>query len=228
MLAFQGEAEAAGSMVVLRTPVLSGRVRGDGFDLAISGDEPTSIRCRCLVNAAGLYAPALARTIDKVLRETIPSAYFCRGVYFSLTDRAAFRRLVYPGPPPGGLGVHLTLDLARQARFCPDIEWISEVDCTVHPERGEAFYSAIRSYWPELRHGTLQPGYAGIRPKVGGPNDPAVDFVVQGPEIHGVPRLMNLYGIESPELTASMPLADEVVHRLGLTGAERPVWERAA
>jgi L-2-hydroxyglutarate oxidase LhgO len=116
-------------MVVLRTPVLSGRVRGDGFDLAISGDEPTSIRCRCLVNAAGLYAPALARTIDKVPRETIPSAYFCRGVYFSLTGRAAFRRLGYPVPPPGGLGVHLTLDLVRQARFCPDIEWISEVDC---------------------------------------------------------------------------------------------------
>jgi L-2-hydroxyglutarate oxidase LhgO len=119
--------------------------------------------------------------------------------------------------------VHLTLDLARQARFCPDIEWISEVDCTVHPEHGEAFYSAIRSYWPELRHGTLEPGCARIRPKVSGPNDPAVDFVVQGPEIHGVPRLVNLYGIESPGLTASMPLADEVVHRLSLTGAERPV-----
>lgn len=124
--------------------------------------------------------------------------------------------------------MHLTLDLAGQARFGPDIEWISEVDYTVHPERGEAFYAAIRRYWPELRLGALQPGYAGIRPKISGPNDPAVDFVVQGPEIHGVPRLVNLYGIESPGLTASMALADEVVRRLGLTGAERPIWERAA
>ena len=209
MLAVQGEAEAAGAMVVLRTPMLSGRrVCGDGLDLAIGGDEPPSIRCRCLGNAAGLYAPALARTIDGVPRETIPPAYFCRGVYFSLTGRAPFRCLVYPVRPPGGLGVHLTLDLAGQARFGPDVDWVSEVGYTVHPERGEAFYAAIRSYWPELRHSTLQPGYAGIRPKISGPNDPAVDFVVQGPEIHGVPRLVNLYGIESPGLTASMPLAD--------------------
>jgi L-2-hydroxyglutarate oxidase LhgO len=223
MLAFQGDAEAAGAMVVLRTPVLSGRVRDGGFDLAIGGDEPTSIRCRCLVNAAGLYAPALAHAIDGVPPETIPPAYFCRGVYFSLAGRAPFRRLVYPVPPPGGLGVHITVDLAGQARFGPDVEWIYEVDYTVDPARGDAFYAAIRTYWPGLRDGALQPGYAGVRPKISGPNEPAVDFVVQGPEVHGVPGLINLYGIESPGLTASMPLADEVVRQLVLLSAEQAV-----
>ena len=222
MLAFQGEAEAAGAMVVLRTPVLSGRVRADGFDLAIGGDEPTCIRCRCLVNATGLYAPALAQAIDGVPRETIPPAYFCRGVYFSLAGQAPFRRLVYPVPPLGGLGVHITVDLAGQARFGPDVEWISEVDYTVDSARGEAFYAAIRTYWPGLRDGALQPGYAGVRPKISGPKEPAADFVVQGPKTHGVPGLINLYGIESPGLTASMPLADEVVRQLTLSATEQP------
>jgi L-2-hydroxyglutarate oxidase LhgO len=223
MIGFQGEAEAAGATVALRTPVLSGRVRDEGFDLTVGGSEPTSIRCRCLVNAAGLYAPALAHTIDGVPRETIPPAYFCRGVYFSLAGRAPFRRLVYPVPPPGGLGVHITVDLAGQARFGPDVEWISEVDYSVDPARGDAFYAAIRTYWPRLRDGALQPGYAGVRPKISGPKEPAVDFVVQGQEIHGVPGLVNLYGIESPGLTASMPLADEVLRQLTLIPAEQSV-----
>ena len=214
MLAYQGEAEAAGAMVVLRTPVLSGKVRDEGFDLAIGGDEPTAIRCRFLVNAAGLYAPALARAIEGVPPETIPPAYFCRGVYFTLTGRAPFRRLIYPVPVAGGLGVHITVDLAGQARFGPDVEWISSVDYTVDPARGEKFYDAVRTYWPDLRSGSLQPGYAGIRPKISGPADPAADFVVQGPEIHGVPGLVNLYGIESPGLTSSLPLADEVARKL--------------
>jgi len=223
MLAFQAEAEAAGAMVVLRTPVLSGQVRDDGFDLAIGGEEPTAIRCRCLVNAAGLNAPALARAIDGVPQATIPTAYFCRGVYFSLAGRPPFRHLVYPVPPAGGLGVHLTLDLAGQARFGPDVEWISEVDYTVDPARGDTFYAAIRTYWPELRNDALQPGYAGIRPKISGPTEPAVDFVVQGPAAHGVPGLVNLYGIESPGLTASIPLADEVVRQLSLSPADQSV-----
>jgi len=209
-------------MVVLRAPVLSGRVRDEGFELVIGGEEPATIRCRCVVNAAGLYAPAVARAIDGVPRETIPPAYFCRGVYFSL-GRAPFRRLVYPVPPPGGLGVHLTLDLAGQARFGPDVEWISEVDYSVDPGRGDSFYAAIRIYWPGLPSGALQPGYAGVRPKITGPKEPAVDFVVQGTEIQGVPGLINLYGIESPGLTASMPLADEVMRRLALSPSEQPV-----
>jgi L-2-hydroxyglutarate oxidase LhgO len=214
MLAFEGEAEAAGAMVVLRAPVLRGRVHHDGFHLSIGGEEPSEVRCRILVNAAGLYAPALAHAILGIPRETIPPAFFCRGVYFTVVGRAPFRRLVYPVPPPGGLGVHITLDLAGQARFGPDVEWISEVDYAVDPARGEAFYAAIRAYWPGLRDGALQPGYAGVRPKISGPSEPAADFIVQGPEVHGIPRLVNLYGIESPGLTAALPLADEVIERL--------------
>ncbi len=146
-----------------------------------------------------------------------PAAYFCRGVYFTLSGKTPFRHLVYPVPPPGGLGVHITLDLAGQARFGPDVEWISSVDYTVNPERGEAFYAAVRRYWPSLRDGALQPGYAGIRPKISGPTEPAADFVVQGPSTHGVPGLVNLYGIESPGLTASLALADEVASRMAET-----------
>ena len=214
MLAYQGDAEAAGAFVAFRSPVLSGRVGNDGFRLEVGGDEPTTIGCRMLVNAAGLTAPALARVIEGVPPETIPPAYFCRGVYFTLSARSPFRRLIYPVPVPGGLGVHITLDLAGQARFGPDVEWIESIDYGVDPRRGDAFYAAVRRYWPGLRDGALQPGYAGIRPKISSPTEPAADFVVQGPEAHGVPGLVNLYGIESPGLTASLPLADEVLRKL--------------
>jgi len=195
--------------------MLGGHVRNDGFELSVGGDEPTTIRCRLLVNAAGLHAPALARSIEGVPPESIPPAYFCRGVYFTLSGRSPFTRLIYPVPEPGGLGVHITLDLAGQARFGPDVEWIPEVDYAVDPQRGDVFYAAVRRYWPGLRDGTLQPGYAGIRPKISGPNEPAADFVVQGLETHDVPGLVNLYGIESSGLTSSLPLADEAVRRLG-------------
>jgi L-2-hydroxyglutarate oxidase LhgO len=214
MLAYQGEAEAAGATVVLRTPVLSGSVRNNGFELDVGGDDPTTIRCRFLVNASGLYAPALAHALKGVPPETVPRAYFCRGVYFTLSGRVPFRRLIYPVPVAGGLGVHITLDLAGQARFGPDVEWIPSVDYSVDPARGEVFYAAVRTYWPDLRDGSLQPGYAGIRPKISGPAEAAADFVIQGPEAHNVPGLVNLYGIESPGLTASLPLADEVVWKL--------------
>jgi L-2-hydroxyglutarate oxidase LhgO len=211
MLAYQGEAEAAGAFVAFRTPVLGGHVRGDGFELSVGGDEPTTIRCRYLINAAGLYAPTVAGSIEGIPRQTIPPAYFCRGVYFTLSGKTPFHRLIYPVPVPGGLGVHITLDLAGQARFGPDVEWIETVDYAVDPRRGDKFYDAVRRYWPGLRDGALQPGYAGIRPKISGP----ADFVVQGPEAHGIPGLVNLYGIESPGLTSSLPLADEAVRQLG-------------
>lgn len=214
MLAYQGEAQSAGAIVVLRTPVLSGTVRNDGFELAIGGGEPTTIRCRLLVNAAGLHASALTQALEGIPPETIPPAFFCRGVYFTLSGSAPFRHLIYPVPDADGLGVHVTLDLAGQARFGPDVEWISSIDYTVDPARGNAFYDAVRTYWPGLRDGALQPGYAGIRPKISGPGEPAADFLVQGAETHGVPGLVNLYGIESPGLTASLALADEVVQKL--------------
>jgi L-2-hydroxyglutarate oxidase LhgO len=214
MLAYQGEAEAAGAAVAFRAPVLSGRARDGGFELMVGGAEPTTIGCRLLVNAAGLYAPALARAIDGIPPESVPPAYFCRGVYFTLSGRSPFRHLIYPVPMPGGLGVHITLDLAGQARFGPDVEWIESVDYAIDPRRGDAFYAAVRRYWPGLRDGALQPGYAGIRPKISGPAEPAADFLVQGRAEHGIPGLVNLYGIESPGLTASLPLADEVLKKL--------------
>jgi L-2-hydroxyglutarate oxidase LhgO len=214
MLAFLGEAEAAGAALVLRTPVEGGRICESGFELSVGGAEPTALRCHTLVNAAGLHAPALARAIAGIPPQTIPPAYFCRGVYFTLTGDTPFRHLIYPVPVPGGLGTHLTLDLAGQARFGPDVEWIAAIDYAVDPARGEAFYAAVRRYWPGLRDGALQPGYAGIRPKISGPGEPAADFLVQGPTRHGVPDLVNFYGIESPGLTASLSLAEEAMRQL--------------
>jgi L-2-hydroxyglutarate oxidase LhgO len=214
MLAYQGDAEALGAIVALRTPVEAARATNRGFELRLGGAEPVTIFCRFLVNSAGLEAPLFARAIEGMGQEHVPPAYFCRGVYFTLSGRAPFRRLVYPVPEPGGLGVHITLDLAGQARFGPDVEWIDGIDYAVDPRRGDKFYAAIRRYWPRLEDGRLQPGYAGIRPKISGPMEPAADFVVQGPETHGVPGLVNLFGIESPGLTASLALADEVVAKL--------------
>jgi L-2-hydroxyglutarate oxidase LhgO len=227
MLAYQADLEAAGGMVVLRAPVLSGKVEGGGFSLAVGGAEPTTLRCRTLVNSAGLHAPALARRIAGIPSSAIPRDYFCRGVYFTLSGRTPFRHLVYPVPEPGGLGIHVTLDLAGQARFGPDVEWIDRVDYAVDPRRGERFYAAARRYWPGLPDGALQAGYAGIRPKISGPKEPAADFLIQGPAEHGVPGLVNLYGIESPGLTASLAIARHVARLLG-TPAESAVPRQAA
>ncbi len=211
MLAYQGDAEAAGAMVVFRAPVEGGRVTDDGFALSVGGAEKMELACRYLVNSAGLYAPSLARRIAGIPASSIPRDYLCRGVYFTLSGRAPFSHLIYPVPEKAGLGVHLTLDLAFQARFGPDVEWIDTVDYTVDPRRGDSFYAAIRRYWPDLPDGALQPGYAGIRPKIVGPGEAAGDFVIQGAGEHGIPGLINLYGIESPGLTASLALAEHVV-----------------
>jgi L-2-hydroxyglutarate oxidase LhgO len=227
MLAYQGDAEAQGAMVALRAPLLSGRVGENGFLLEIGGAEPMSLDCRLLINSAGVHAPSLARRIAGIPAASIPRDYFCRGVYFTLSGRSPFRHLIYPVPEPGGLGVHLTLDLAGQARFGPDVEWIDGIDYTVDPRRGDRFYAAIRTYWPGLRDGALQPGYAGIRPKISGPTEPAADFLVQGPADHGVPGLVNLYGIESPGLTSSLAIADHVVKLLD-TPAESAIPQRRA
>ena len=214
MLAYEGEAEALGAILALRTPVLAARATNRGFELRLGGADPAALSCRFLVNSAGLEAPAFAGAIEGMPAEHVPPAYFCRGVYFTLSGRAPFSRLVYPVPEPGGLGVHITLDLAGQARFGPDVEWIDGIDYNVDPRRGDKFYAAVRRYWPRLEDGRLQPGYAGIRPKISGPAEPAADFVVQGPQSHGLPGLVNLYGIESPGLTASLSLADQVVATL--------------
>ncbi len=214
MLAYLGDAEAAGASIAYRASVRRGRVTGDGFALDVGGDEAMSLDCKVLVNSAGLYAPSLARRIAGVPPASIPKDYFCRGVYFTLAGRAPFSRLVYPVPEHAGLGVHLTLDMGGQAKFGPDTEWIDGVDYTVDPRRGDKFYAAIRAYWPGLKDETLQPGYAGIRPKISGPTEPAADFVVQGPGDHGVAGLINLYGIESPGLTSSLAIAEHVMGML--------------
>jgi L-2-hydroxyglutarate oxidase LhgO len=207
MLAYLGDAETAGAMLGLKSPLTEVLVLDSGFEIH---SEETSIHAKILVNSAGLRAPSIARLMAGFPADKIPPEYYAKGNYYSLTGRPPFSRLVYPVPEPGGLGVHVTLDLAGQARFGPDVEWIESIDYEVDPRRAERFYAAIRRYWPALPDGALAPGYAGIRPKISGPKEPAADFVLQGPAQHGVAGLVNLFGIESPGLTASLALADDV------------------
>jgi L-2-hydroxyglutarate oxidase LhgO len=211
MLALQGDAENAGAVPVFFSPVTGGRAVRGGVEIDVGGIEPMSLRCRLLVNSAGLHAPGLAARFVGMPRDRVPDAYFAKGNYFTLSGRSPFARLIYPVPVPGGLGVHLTIDLGGQARFGPDVQWIDTIDYTVDPARADSIYAAVRKYWPDLKDGALQPGYSGIRPKIVPRGAPAQDFVVQGPQTHGVPGLINLFGIESPGLTASLALADYVV-----------------
>lgn len=215
MLALLGDAEAHGAMLAFVSPLARARVQTGGrIELEVGGAEPMLLSARTVVNAAGLTAPSVARRIEGYPAEKSPPEFYAKGNYYSLTGRSPFSRLVYPVPEPGGLGVHVTIDLGGQARFGPDVEWIDRIDYDVDPRRAEKFYAAIRRYWPQLPDGALAPGYAGIRPKISGPKDPAPDFVIQGPQDHGVPGLVNLFGIESPGLTASLALAEEVARRL--------------
>jgi L-2-hydroxyglutarate oxidase LhgO len=212
MLAYLADAERAGAMLALRSPLERGVVRSDGIELHVAGSDP--ILAAALVNSAGLRAPSLARRIEGFPAELAPPELYAKGNYYTLATRAPFSRLVYPVPERGGLGVHVTLDLGGRARFGPDVEWVDRIDYTVDPRRAERFYSAIRRYWPGLLDDALEPGYAGIRPKISGKDAPAADFLVQGPRTHGVPGLVNLFGIESPGLTASLPLADAALEHL--------------
>jgi len=211
MLALQGEAEASGALFVFHSPVERGQVTEDGIELHIAGAEPMALLARLVVNSAGLHAPALAARIAGMPAEHIPTAYYAKGNYFTLAGRSPFARLIYPVPVPGGLGVHLTIDLGGQARFGPDVEWVSALDYTVDPARAEVFYAAVRRYWPALKDGALQPGYSGIRPKIVPPAVAGQDFVVQARNTHGVDGLINLFGIESPGLTAAIALAEYVL-----------------
>ena len=221
MLAYLGDLENAGGGLVLRSPVDRVLARRQGFVLQVGGDAPTELETGVLVNAAGLHATALACRIDGLDPAQVPRTWFAKGNYYALTSRSPFTHLVYPVPEPGGLGVHLTLDLAGQARFGPDVEWLEAetpdaIDYAVDPARSIAFYAAIRRYWPGLRDDALVPAYSGVRPKLQGPGAPSSDFMLQGPEAHGVAGLMNLFGIESPGLTASLAIATEVARRLGV------------
>jgi L-2-hydroxyglutarate oxidase LhgO len=210
MLALRGDAEESGAAFAFHTPLLRARASAGGIELDAGGEAPTTLACRLLINAAGLSASAIARSIDGMPIELIPPAYLAKGNYFSCSARAPFSRLIYPVPEPGGLGVHLTLDMAGQARFGPDVEWIDTIDYAVDPARAERFYPAIRRYWPTLPDGALMPSYSGIRPKIVPPAVAVQDFLIQGPRDHGVAGLINLFGIESPGLTSSLAIADHV------------------
>src|SRR5712691_8307102 len=210
MLALRGAAEDHGAAIAFRSPLLAGRIREGGIELEVGGAEPMRLLAQTVVNCAGLFAQDVARSIGGFPGERIPPSHYCKGNYFSLSGRSPFTRLVYPAPEAAGLGVHLTLDLAGQARFGPDVEWIERIDYDVDPRRSEIFYDAIRSYWPGLKDGALQPAYSGIRPKLQARGQPASDFLIQGPADHGVAGLVNLFGIESPGLTASLAIGDAV------------------
>ncbi|MCF8168685.1 MAG: NAD(P)/FAD-dependent oxidoreductase [Rhodoferax sp.] len=209
MLSLQADLENAGGMVALNSALARALCTPDYIDLeALDG---TCLRANAVVNAAGLHAPELASRFEGLPAHHVPTAHFAKGNYFSLAGKSPFTRLIYPVPEAAGLGVHLTLDLAGQARFGPDVEWVDSPDAlTVAPERSAVFYAAIRNYWPALPDHALLPAYAGIRPKISGPDEPTRDFCIQGPPDHGVRGLVNLFGIESPGLTASMAIADRV------------------
>ncbi|MCZ2419936.1 MAG: NAD(P)/FAD-dependent oxidoreductase [Burkholderiales bacterium] len=216
MLALLGDAEAHGAALALKSPLLRAEARGDGFLLEVGGGEPMRLACGILINSAGLHAAKVAAAIDGLAARHVPALRYARGNYFALAGRAPFSRLVYPLPEPGGLGVHLTLDLGGQARFGPDVEWVDTIDYSVDPRRADAFYAEVRKYWPQLPDGALQPAYAGIRPKLAGPDEPAADFLVQSAAMHGVAGLVNLFGIESPGLTACLALAEHACGELNL------------
>src|SRR5712672_2110961 len=215
MLALKGDAEAAGAAYAFHTPLERARAAAGRIEIEAGGDAPMTLACNLLVNAAGLGAPAVARGIEGMPIELIPPAYLAKGNYFSCSARAPFSRLIYPVPEPGGLGVHLTLDMAGQARFGPDVEWVDSIDYTVDPARAEQFYPAIRKYWPALPDGALMPSYSGIRPKIVPPAVARQDFLMQGPQDHGIAGLINLFGIESPGLTSSLAIADHVADMAG-------------
>lgn len=216
MTALLGDFENAGGTLAVCSSVKSGAIEADSISLQICGQESTSIKATYVVNAAGLSAPVVAGSIAGFPQELVPSRCYAKGSYFTLSGRSPFQRLIYPVPEAGGLGVHLTLDLQGQARFGPDVEWIDVPEYSVDSGKIYKFYEAITSYWPECDFGKLQPGYSGVRPKLGTRVAFADDFVIQSSDVHGVPGLVNLFGIESPGLTSCLSIAEEVASRVGV------------
>lgn len=216
MTALLGELEDAGGQLICQAPVAEVVAEPGGYRLAVGGTEPCWLKASAVVNCAGLGAVSLARGWEGMPPERVPVQHFARGVYFSYSGRHPFKSLIYPVPEPGGLGVHLTLDMAGQARFGPDVEWIDSPEYSVDPQRARTFAQSISRWWPQLDPDRLQPAYAGVRPKLHGPHATFADFQVQGPEVHGLQGVVHLFGIESPGLTASLAIADRVADMLGL------------
>ncbi|KPP99823.1 NAD(P)/FAD-dependent oxidoreductase [Marinobacter sp. HL-58] len=215
MLSLLGELEDHGGQLVCHAPVERAATQGGRHRLWIGGQAPCELVARRVVNAAGLNAIPLASCWDGMPEQMVPPQFLARGVYFSYSAGHPFRSLIYPVPEPGGLGVHLTLDLAGQARFGPDVEWVDRVDFSVDPGRVHGFADGIRRWWPGLDETRLQPAYAGIRPKLAGPDGGFADFRIDGEAEHGISGLVNLFGIESPGLTACLAIADDVAGKLG-------------
>jgi L-2-hydroxyglutarate oxidase LhgO len=217
MQALLGDLERHGGLLACQAEVTAGRLeRGHHRIDVVQDGVVAEFAARYVVNAAGLGAQDVASRLAGLDAATIPCRHLAKGYYFTLRGRAPFRHLVYPVAGSAGLGIHVTLDLAGGVRFGPDVEWIADVDYGFDESRREAFAAAIRRYYPDLDADRLQPGYTGIRPKIAGPGAPAADFVLQGPDVHGWEGVVNLYGIESPGLTASLAIADEVASMLGV------------
>jgi L-2-hydroxyglutarate oxidase LhgO len=214
MLALQGDLEAHGGTIAFETPVERLTPMLHGWRVQFGGREPGHLDVDAVVNCAGLSAQTIARGTEGYPQTRIPKQVLAKGNYFAYAGRPVFTRLIYPTPVDGGLGVHVTLDLAGRMRFGPDVQWIDAEDYGVDPARAASFYARIRTYWPGLPDGSLVPDYAGVRPKLTGPGEPAADFMIEGPADHGMPGLVNLFGIESPGLTSSLAMADDVLRAL--------------
>jgi len=215
MLSLLGDAENAGATLALQSTVTGGKITEQGIALEINCEgETISLDCTTVINSAGLGAQNFATALHGMPLASIPPRYLAKGTYFNLSGKAPFHHLIYPVPEEAGLGIHYTRDLGGQGRFGPDVQWVESIDYNVAPERGDIFYDAVRNYWPHLQDGALNPAYSGIRPKVQSPGEGTADFLIQGPAAHGVPGLINLYGIESPGMTASLAIAEEVENRL--------------
>jgi L-2-hydroxyglutarate oxidase LhgO len=214
MRALWGELEDRGGMIAFKTPVERMDHKAGRWRVQIGGADPGTFDFDAVVNSAGLGAQALARRIEGYPADQVPRLVLGKGNYFGFAGKPVFARLIYPTPIDGGLGVHITLDLAGRMRFGPDVEWITEENYAVDPRRADSFYERIRTYWPGLPDGSLVPDYSGIRPKLRGPGEGQADFMIAGPADHGMPRLVNLFGIESPGLTSSLSIAVDVVSLL--------------
>ncbi|HKK56889.1 NAD(P)/FAD-dependent oxidoreductase [Marinobacter sp.] len=214
MTALLGELEDAGGQLICQAPVAGVMTGADGYRVEVGGSEPCWLKASNVVNSAGLGAVPLAQGWEGMPPDRVPAQYFARGVYFSYSGQHPFRSLIYPVPESGGLGVHLTLDMAGQARFGPDVEWIDSPEYSVDPQRAGTFAQSISQWWPQLEPDRLQPAYAGVRPKLHGPDETFADFQIQGPEMHGLPGVVHLFGIESPGLTAALAIADRVADML--------------
>jgi L-2-hydroxyglutarate oxidase LhgO len=209
MLSLQGDFENAGGLTVLNSAVAGVFINQGAIKIVMA--DGTEILTKTLVNAAGLSAPLLARSMQGLDPKFVPQEYYAKGNYFTLSGKSPFSRLIYPVPEAAGLGVHLTLDMGGQAKFGPDVQWVESADdLVVNPARGDAFYAEVRKYWPQLQDGALIAGYAGMRPKINAPNEAAADFMIQGLSDHGIAGLVNLFGIESPGLTSSMAIGQRV------------------